>query len=65
MLQSEIRLKAETTLREHLAQDVAQMRGLVDALTSVSIACTYCKSVTIGIEDQSQLTGIADNLSLL
>ena len=36
--QSEARLKAETMLREHLAQDVSQLHSLVDALTAVSNA---------------------------
>ncbi len=40
IVQSEIHLKAETTLREQLGQDVLQMHTLVDALTAVSQSFT-------------------------
>lgn len=36
-LQNDIRLRAETTLREQLTQDISQLAALIDALTSVSV----------------------------
>ena len=38
LLQNEVRLRAECTLREQVAENVTFLRQLVDTLTNVSLA---------------------------